>query len=317
MQKGNAAIEGIRNEVSTRSDTKAESLKNVLRSAKKIGIGIAASLLFLLPTQALTGRDYSNTADVRAVSMQDGQRHIYDGTWSGYFALPQEVFGSQPNVTGVIGTWVVPQTNAGCEPQGGSGAENRYGFVQWIGIGGVGIRGHDSGAIPLIQAGIQSDVVDGKTTYFVGYELLPQYAERIPFAVRAGDIIYAEIRLVDDEKNRWRISFYNVTQNEHFSKTVTYKAKRNSADWMIERPTNTLYGTLRLPDFDKAQFISDGLFLGNYATINGTSGPISMFRDVAIDMSRNVSSKSPTETSALEGNGSSFTINNETRCTSR
>ncbi len=313
MQKGEAALERDHSKIGRGDDIKARSLKNVFRDATRIWVGIAAALLFLLPIQALRGRDHLDKADVQ-VGVQDGQMHIYDGTWSGYFAMPRNIFGSQPNVTGVIGTWIVPRTGEGCKIAGGSIDGNKYGFVQWAGIGGIGIRGRDRGVIPLIQVGIESDVVDRKTTYFVGYELVPQYPQRIRFSVSAGDIVYGEIRLIDGTNNYWKIEFRDITQNEHFSRVVRYKAARTSAEWMIERPISAVYGTLQFPSFSQASFISDGLFLGNYATIDGVSGPISAFRYVAVDMDHKENGKSPTQTSLLGPGGVAFSIRNEIRC---
>lgn len=130
--------------------------------------------------------------------------------WAGYAA-------ASGTYTGVGATWDVP--SAGTSHIGADAA--------WVGIGGVTSR-------DLIQAGTQAIVQGGTVTYEAWYELLPDYQERVPLALSAGDTVSVSINQVSS--GLWRISFTNETTGKGYSTDVAYDSSLNSAEWIEERP---------------------------------------------------------------------------------
>ena len=130
--------------------------------------------------------------------------------WAGYAA-------TNDTYTGVGASWQVP---AAAVSQIGADAT-------WVGIGGVSSR-------DLIQAGTQAIVQDGAVTYEAWYELLPDYQQRVPLEVSAGDRVSVSIREISD--GLWRISFTNTTTGKSYSTDVPYDSSLSSAEWIEERP---------------------------------------------------------------------------------
>lgn len=161
---------------------------------------------------------------------------IISVAWAGYIVASS--FNSQKEVIAVDASWTVPQVNAS--------AGNGYSSA-WIGIGGQSDKS-------LIQIGTEHNLLNSQENYHVWYELLPDYAIRIPdFQIEPGDLVLASIRLVNNESNVWNIQLTDVSNGQSFSRTVTYNSTRSSAEWIVERSTVNNQVT-NLADFGSITF---------------------------------------------------------------
>jgi len=97
--------------------------------------------------------------------------------WAGY-AVAYNFSDPKPVITGVSGTWTVPEVKV---------TQNDTFSAIWVGIGGT--FGHS-----LIQAGTQQDSVNGVTYYSAWYELLPVDSITIKtMDISSGDVIRTSI----------------------------------------------------------------------------------------------------------------------------
>jgi hypothetical protein len=141
--------------------------------------------------------------------------------WSGY-----AVTGS--GITGVDSTFKVP--SAGLDPPGFA--------ATWAGIGGYNTS-------DLIQAGVEEQSFPSNpllgNQYQAWYELLP--ASETPIsncsgdsscAVTPGDSVTVNIRNVSG--NTWSVSLTDAGKWA-WSKKVTYRSSKSSAEWILEAPT--------------------------------------------------------------------------------
>jgi hypothetical protein len=164
--------------------------------------------------------------------METTQGTLASTNWSGWIDQ-----GTQ--FTAVSGDWTVPSV-----PASGSNTEVSS---TWIGIDGV-----DNSS--LIQTGTTQASVDGTTTYFAWYEILP--AVSVPIGdVFPGDQM--ESSVVKDSPGQWTISIDDLTQDQGFSSEFSYSGPGTSAEWIEEDPTDATTSELfPLADFGTVQ-ISD------------------------------------------------------------
>ncbi len=225
--------------------------------------------------------------------------------WSGY-----AVTAANGAVTDVKGSWVVP--TATCS----AALNDRAGYsAMW-----VGIDGDNSGTVE--QTGTDSDCVgpDGirrsTPTYYAWYEFYPGPSYFVQFAngsVQPGDVMNAEVVYTGQSSNGRRgngptftVTITDTTKGLTFStSSVVAAAKQTSAEWIAEAPCCQLGGgVLPLADFGSVSF------MGNLATINGTTNPISAFGNNVQQINMVSSSSSSTvkaQTSALSPN-SDFSV---------
>ena len=211
--------------------------------------------------------------------------------WSGY-----AVTGT--SVSYVAGSWVVPTANP---------KTSGYSSV-W-----VGIDGYSSSTVE--QIGTDSDVVNGKATYYAWYEMYPSASMNIStMTVKPGDSITGSVAYVN---NAFVLTIKDTTESETFTKTLSAKgAARSSAEWIVEAPSSN-YGVLTLANFGTVKFTNA------YATINGTTDPIDYWQSYSVNMeSRSqveastgaltdtaaTSLPTATTTGGFSGNVSSFTV---------
>ena len=137
-----------------------------------------------------------------------GQRST---NWSGY-----ALAGSYSSITG---SWTVPEVTPT--------AASAYSST-WVGIDGLANQN-------LIQAGTESDVINGVTHYDAWWEILPA-AERVVrrVVVRPGDHISASISRGAGKK--WAITLTDTTSGTAFTVDRDYKGLGTSAEWIEERP---------------------------------------------------------------------------------
>lgn len=171
---------------------------------------------------------------------------ISSKSWGGY-TVTSSILSPQPLVSGVSGSWVVPNIAVT--------VTDAFSAV-WIGIGGQFDKS-------LIQIGTEQDSVNGSAVYMAWFELLPDFSVRIDsMKIAAGDVISASIRLVDSSNNLWSISILDETNRQHFQKDVNYASSMLSAEWIVERPTINNAVT-NLAAFGEVAFTNLSTTIGN------------------------------------------------------
>ncbi len=175
-----------------------------------ISILIVAAVYFL----GLVATPSPDTSQLKALT------DLADFNWAGY-TVAQSFSEPKPVVTGVSGSWVVPQVQIS--------QTDTYSAI-WVGIGGF--FGHS-----LIQIGTEQDTIGGKAHYFAWYELLPGPSVQIlAMAISPGDEITASISLDNTLLNLWLVQVADLTTGERFSQYFIYNSSRYSAEWVVERP---------------------------------------------------------------------------------
>jgi len=149
-----------------------------------------------------------------------------DLNWAGY-DVTTDFSDPRPLVTGVSGSWIVPQVKV---------SQNDTFSAIWVGIGGT--FGHT-----LIQAGTEQDSINGIIYYSAWYELLPYDSVTITtIDVSPGDTITTSVNLINSALNLWSIEISDSSTGQSFSHDFFYDSSKLSAEWVVERPdvNNTL-----------------------------------------------------------------------------
>ncbi len=138
--------------------------------------------------------------------------------WSGYVDT-----AAKQNITGVLSTFTVPGVSS--PPKGFAST--------WDGIGGYN-------SSHLIQAGV-SETAEPKGSYHAWYEMLPAASKPIhnctgdsACTVSPGDRVTVQIDRVGS--NQWKFTIKDGSVWS-WTKTVSYSASQNSAEWILESPT--------------------------------------------------------------------------------
>lgn len=191
----------------------------------------------------------------------------YSSNWSGYqlSALGTGTVPSTPTpFTSVSGEWVVPTATQETPGQAEDAAT-------WIGIGG----GNDVGAQPvgsptLIQTGTAEQVTaGGQASYYAWYELIPETETEVSMPVSPGDLIDAVIAESASQPGAWTITETDLTSHLSFTESVTYPSTMDTAEWILEAPTEvgtSGTGEATLPNVGTVQF--------GGATVNGALAPL-------------------------------------------
>jgi hypothetical protein len=233
--------------------------------------------------------------------------------FAGYLSLSSTKFST------LEATWIVQPALESTKSRDGMRdirGDTAY-SAQWGGIGG---NGDDT----LIQAGTQSNFVNGKAQYIPWYELYPETAIAINnFPISANDTMVETISAVQGEADAFTISLMDVTSSQGFNLTVpSYPTEAILAYWVVERPqicSNNICGIANYPDTGGAAFYGKDYVSipstvntqANYADNGSGLMPISQLPDInQLVMTTN----SPNSTtilampSALSSDGTSFTI---------
>ena len=166
--------------------------------------------------------------------------------WSGYAVTTTKV-------TSVQSTFDVP--TASTPPTGYA--------ATWTGIGGYGTR-------DLIQAGVAESDPSGTAQYYPWYELLPAGETRINKPVSPGDQVTVTITESTSNSKQWTISLSDPHSGWTFTKTVKYKSRRESAEWILEAPTVD-GGQTRLPSLSTAYFGPTSTYSVNHGSVKTIS----------------------------------------------
>lgn len=179
---------------------------------------VSAVVLALLGPAAVSA---ASTAPIKSdplIRVRDAALHNATAStnWSGY--------GIAGAFTAVTGSWVVPAAAASTGPTYSS---------SWIGVDGLANRN-------LIQAGTESDFVNGHAQYDAWWEVLPG-AERViaTLPVAPGDHLSASISQTVTKKvtaKKWTIVLVDTTSGRSFTYTRGYRGPGASAEWIEERP---------------------------------------------------------------------------------
>ncbi len=221
-------------------------------------------------------------------------------SWSGYevassFTNPRHV------ITEVSGSWKVVHASFKADTDS----------AQWVGIGGTFSKDKT-----LIQTGTDIQISDGKVDYYVWFELIPNFQVVVPMKVRSGDIVAADIRLVDPAAMKWRIVLEDLNTERGFIATAQYASSMLSAEWVEERSIKFSEKDKnphiqQIADFGRAEF--GYAFTGsiqNRATIDGKSLPIFFAPHRKLLMVYNAGGGKSVQVrpSALAWDGSSFSV---------
>ena len=199
--------------------------------------------------------------------------------WAGYADVATTASESFSNVSG---EWTVPTVTGSSF---GSGSYSAF----W-----VGLDGYSSSTVE--QIGIGADVIGGRAEYYAWYEMYPSGAYEIPLNIAAGNAISASVSYVGN--NQYDLFIDDLSTHKSYSTVqVSAAGQRFSAEWIAEAPSNS-NGVLPLANFGTVTFSNAA------ATLDGTTGTISSFSAVAINLVSSSGLKATT--SALNSAGTSF-----------
>jgi hypothetical protein len=198
--------------------------------------------------------------------------------WSGY-----AVQAGRHTVTFVSASWVVPVASS--DARGYSST--------W-----VGIDGYTSSTVE--QIGTESDFVGGQAQYYAWYEMYPKGTVTIPRALQPGDAVAASVSFAH---GAFTLSMTSTSWSRPFSRTITARAARSSAEWVVEAPSGS--HVLPLADFGTQTFTSAK------ATVSGITGAIdASFSNSQLNAMNMVSNSGVVQdtTSPLTAAGTAFTV---------
>jgi hypothetical protein len=188
-------------------------------------------------------------------------RTFKSANWSGYV-----VTSPKHRITTVTSAFTVPSP----------GVPTGY-ASNWAGIGGFK-------ASDLIQAGTSEFFTTTSTRYFAWYEELPGPEKQLHnctgnphCTVTAGD--HMTVTVKQRSSGHWRITVADPSDGWSWSKNVTYKSSRSSAEWILEAPT-VGGGQSKLPhSLGTSAFGPTSTYIAN-----GSSHTIAQGNPVTVDM---------------------------------
>ena len=183
-----------------------------------------------------------------------GAQQATSQNWSGYVA--QSSTGQ--SFSSVSGSWVEPAV---------SSSTNNDGYAAfWVGLGGASQQSQ-----ALEQVGTSAETVDGQTTHYAWYELVPSAQVKLPLSIHAGDHISAKVAV---DGTTVTISLSDRTTGQSSTKALQMSDPDiSSADWIAEAPAAELSDgsmqILPLANFGNVTFANAS------ATAGGHTGTIS------------------------------------------
>lgn len=242
--------------------------------------------IFALLTALIVSTAPASTASPIFQPLAGPRIPVREGTsinWAGYAVETNLTTPQNYAVSDVKGQWLVPSVTCG--------PSNTY-SASWLGIDGYSDNSVE-------QIGTEQDCINGKASYYAWFEMYPKASQGIRMSVSPGDAINAEVKYIGN--SQFVLTLNDITKGTSFSTTQKAKAKRQSAEWVVEAPFSG--GVLPLADFGTVQFSNAA------ATLNGHTGTISdsAWQNDAITMvSSNGTIKA--QPSALSSDGSGFSV---------
>lgn len=161
--------------------------------------------------------------------------------WSGYVAAKNIINPVSKTVNGVAGIWAVPAIYPSAIPT--------YSAI-WVGIDGFGSN-------TVEQIGTGQDFINGVPYYYAWFEMYPNSSFSIRnFPVVPGDVIGAAVVFAGNGTFALAIANYTrgVSFTVPFIYTISPRAQRVSAEWIVEAPSTTNGTILPLARFNFVPF---------------------------------------------------------------
>lgn len=185
-------------------------------------------------TSAPKATSQTNASTKRAV------KRVSDGAWGGYIAQ-----GS--SYSAITGTWVEPAVS--CDGVRGDAV-----IGAWVGFGGI----DDDPDSMIEQTGTDVECRDGEAFRVAWYQMFPrpsQYLDVDEYPISEGDVMTAS---VDADGTQFTLTLTNVSRT-HEGWRFTTEATGNqpstdSAEWVIEAPTNGAGDHALVPEFSDYKF---------------------------------------------------------------
>lgn len=208
--------------------------------------------------------------------------------WSGYVGATNLNNPVNDTVTGVYGSWIVPDIVPS--------TNNTYSAI-WIGI-----DGYSNGTVEQIGTG--HDYVNGKKRHYAWFEMFPRASYNIlGFPVYVGDEISASVEYSGN--NVFTLYIVNHTRKVATTIPTRYtksrRAKRSCAEWIVEAPASN--HILPLTNFQVA-YLSDCK-----AKINGTIRSLNniFWQNTSLEMVTNNGTPKAIP-SSISGDDESFSV---------
>jgi hypothetical protein len=238
-------------------------------------------------TNTVNGRVVSTPTEPATLSIVAEQT---SDNWSGYVAT-QEIFSS------VSGSWTVPSLT--CPPDATSLS------ASWVGIDGYDDP-IDNATVE--QDGTEADCIGGLPSYGAWFEMYGDdsvaggYPVDLSYPVSPGDVMTASVSVAG---STWTLDIADVTQSWHASETIAMPSTppaQTSAEWIEERPEmcSPTCGMSDLANFGAVSFTASG------ADGDSTSGPLSSFSFLPLEMVSDSDSAVLAAPSGLDSSGENF-----------
>jgi hypothetical protein len=219
--------------------------------------------------------------------------------WDGYVAATN-FSKPAPLVTFVNGSWIVPTLQPGTPSKV---FPHSWDAKQWIGIGGF----HSDANI--IQIGTETTYYGNNDSlaYYAWYEYFPRNKSVVRnFTVLPNDTMYASVTCLANcsslNSQVWKLSLEDITRNEIFENTSSFKGTMTYAEWVVELISKADILSNRSIGKTPTYFGPSYTHIdSDYATINGSTRPISLLNYV-------ISRQSDIEPVSNLSNGTSFIV---------
>jgi hypothetical protein len=200
-----------------------------------------------------TGGIFATEATGASAHKVDAQQEVSQN-WSGYVVRSR----SDKDFSSVSGSWVQPTVRAS------SGSGTGY-SADWVGLGGSSQQSR-----ALEQVGTSGDVVNGQTSYYAWYELVPSAEQQLSLVVHPGDHMSGKVTV---NGTTVTVSLLDQTTGKSVTKTLRMSnPDTTSAEWIAEAPAAQTpggsYSILPLADFGSVTFTNAS------ATAGGHNGSI-------------------------------------------
>ncbi len=139
----------------------------------------------------------------------------------------------------------------------------------WVGLGGYRLS---SSAVE--QIGTELDCVGGRPKSSAWYEMTPSAAHGVRIGLHPGDLVAASVSAAGD---RVTIAISDLTSHRTFQRTLSpsHLIDVSSAEWILEAPSECIFGTSACQTLPLANFGRAGFTLARAQLASGQVGTIS------------------------------------------